>query len=276
MTPEPALGASQPSPYDQAGHRLRLEWGPVGGAAVVDRHTYAVVVDVLSFTTCVSVAVGAGIDVLPWRASRPDEDADAYAAEHAAVRALGRDEARERDGVSLSPVSLRDAPADLRRVVLPSPNGATASVDLAERCAGVVAGCLRNRTAVAGWLAERMAEGSAVAVVPAGERWAGDGSLRPAAEDLYGAGAVLEALVAAVPDLTPSPEAGVALAAWRAAVGSDGDVEVALRATGSGRELVERGYGEDVSMAAALDVADDVPLLMGTTFVSQGGGMRAL
>jgi len=263
------------TPYDQSSSRLRLEWGPVGGAAIVDRHTYAVVVDVLSFTTCVSVAVGAGVDVLPWRASRPDEDADAYAAEHAAVRALTRDEARERGGVSLSPVSLRDAPGDLRRVVLPSPNGATTSVDLAERSAGVVAGCLRNRTAVAGWLAQRVAEGNTVAVVPAGERWASDGTLRPATEDLYGAGAVIEALVAAVPDLTPSAEAAVALAAWRTAVGADGDVGAVLRATGSGRELVERGYGADVDVAAELDAGDDVPLLAGTTFVSQSGGVRA-
>lgn len=264
------------TPYDQSGYRVRLEWGPVGGAEVVDRHTYAVVADVLSFTTCVSVAADRGLDVLPWRASAPDEDADSYAAEHAAVRALGRDEARERGGVSLSPDSLRQAPSDLRRVVLPSPNGATTVVDLAERCAGVVAGCLRNRTAVAAWLAERLAEGSAVALVPAGERWAADGSLRPAVEDLYGVGAVLEALLAASPDLEPSPEAAVALAAWRSAVGASADVAGALRATGSGRELVERGYGTDVDIAAELDASDEVPLLMGTTFVSQSGGLRAL
>ncbi|MCH1866485.1 2-phosphosulfolactate phosphatase [Nocardioides sp. CFH 31398] len=264
------------TPYDQSAYRVRLEWGPVGGVEVVDRHTYAVVADVLSFTTCVSVAVDRGLEVLPWRASSPDEDADTYADRHAAVRALGRDEAREHGGVSLSPASLRDAPPDLRRVVLPSPNGATTVVALAERCAGVVAGCLRNRTAVAGWLAERLAEGGAVALVPAGERWAADGSLRPAAEDLYGVGAVLEALLAAVPDLTASPEAVAALTAWRAAAGASADVAGALRATGSGRELVERGYATDVDIAAELDASDHVPVLTGTTFVSGSGGVRAL
>ena len=44
--------------------RVHLEWGPVG-ASLVRNGTVAVVVDVLSFTTTVSVATDPGVEVLP-------------------------------------------------------------------------------------------------------------------------------------------------------------------------------------------------------------------
>ncbi len=42
----------------------------------------------------------------------------------------------------------------------------------------------------------------------------------------------------------------------------------ALQECASGRELAERGYGEDVAVAAEPDVADVVPLLDGERFVA--------
>jgi len=53
------------SPYAQFEHRVRLEWGPVGAAETAPDSTYAVVVDVLSFTTTLSVAMDIGAEVLP-------------------------------------------------------------------------------------------------------------------------------------------------------------------------------------------------------------------
>lgn len=89
------------------------------------------------------------------------------------------------------------------RLVLPSPNGSA----IASATAGtVVAACLRNATAVARWLGFRLADsGTAVTVIAAGERWP-DGSLRPALEDLLGAGALLSALCAGT-GISASPEA---------------------------------------------------------------------
>ena len=163
-----------------------------------------VVVDVLSFTTTLTVAVERGIVVYPFRWK--DERATAYAEERDAVLAVGRSQ----PGVSLSPASVRAAAEGVERLVLPSPNGSTISLGLAESGATVVGASLRNRSAVARWLPT----GARVAVVAAGERWP-DGSLRPAVEDLWGAGAVLAALVdLGATDL--SPEARVAEQAFRA------------------------------------------------------------
>ena len=58
------------APYDQSDHQVRLDHGPT--AADVVRADLVVVVDVLSFTTSVTVAVERGMQVLPfgWRDER--------------------------------------------------------------------------------------------------------------------------------------------------------------------------------------------------------------
>ena len=100
-------------------------------------------------------------------------------------------------------------------------------------------------------------------VVAAGERWAADDSLRPALEDLLGAGAVISALGAAGVGGW-SPEASAAAYTFEAVQGSVSDV---LRACSSGQELIGRGFGEDVDIAAELDTSPHVPMLRGDVFV---------
>ena len=65
------------SAWDQDGYGVRVEWGPTGAARLAPHVACLVVVDVLSFTTAVSVASDAGTTVYPyaWR----DETAAAYA-----------------------------------------------------------------------------------------------------------------------------------------------------------------------------------------------------
>jgi 2-phosphosulfolactate phosphatase len=98
-------------------------------------------------------------------------------------------------------------------------------------------------------------------VIAAGERWR-DGSLRPAVEDLWGAGAVVAALAARLEHrggpLLLSPEAESAGAAWLAVQDRVGEE---LHACASGRELVELGWPDDVAIAAELDASDAVPVL---------------
>ncbi len=97
-----------------------------------------------------------------------------------------------------------------------------------------------------------------VGVIPAGERWA-DGSLRPALEDLLGAGAIIRCL-----EGRRSPEAQVAEAAFEAFKDS---LEAGLKSCGSGKELIERGYGRDVELAAELDSSDCAPILSNGAYV---------
>lgn len=241
--------------WAQTSADVRFDWGPSGAAALGAEVT--VVVDVLSFATTLSVAVERGIEVFPFRWR--DVRATTYAATRGAVLAVGRSQAGP-GRVSLSPASVRAA-AGVERLVLPSPNGSSISFALAETGGEVVGGCLRNAAAVAALLAERLRAGATVGVVAAGERWP-DGTLRPAVEDLWGAGAVLAALA----DLgvgSPSAEARVAAAAYRAV----GDVPAALHDCASGRELVGRGFGGDLDVAAEAGSSAVVPLLRGESFV---------
>jgi 2-phosphosulfolactate phosphatase len=241
--------------HGQSGHRVRFDWGPTGAGAVARGADIAVVVDVLSFTTTLTVAVERGITVLPFRWK--DGRAAAYAAERDATLAVGRLEARKLGGsaVSLSPADMTSV-TGVRRLVLPSPNGSTICFGLAEAGVQVVGACLRNRAAVARLVARQVAGAGTVAVVAAGERWP-DGSLRPCAEDLWGAGSVLAALVdLGVGDL--SPEARVAEAAFRAVAG---DLPAHLSACAGGLELTELGFASDVPVAAELDATEVVPVL---------------
>ncbi len=221
------------------------EWGMGGIEALRDRVTVLVIVDVLSFSTAVDIAVARGAIVYPFPYGEMDV-AEAAAEQAGAVLARPR---RAGGGqFSLSPASLATVPRGLR-LMLPSPNGSRLS--LAGGKTPILTGCLRNAAAVAEAV-RRKAAGGVVGVVPAGERWP-DGSLRPAIEDLLGAGAILHHL-----DLPCSPEAQVARDAYRVA----GETVASLiRDSVSGRELLERGFSGDVELALQQNVSVHAPVL---------------
>lgn len=226
------------------------EWGLAGLLALRSQVVVLVVVDVLSFSTAVDVAVSCGAEVLPF------PHGDRAAAAEAAVQQDAELAARRGDpGHSLSAASLVDVPAGLR-LLLPSPNGSRLS--LAGGDAIVLAGCLRNAAAVAR-AALDMAGTGAVGVVPAGEHWP-DGSFRPAAEDLLGAGAVLHHL-----GLPCCPEAQVARDAYRTA---ELGLAALVRAGRSGQELVGRGFARDVELAVEVACSATAPILRGGAFVA--------
>lgn len=251
--------AAAGEPYAQTSASVRFDWGLSGAMAIADGADVVVVVDVLSFTTALSVAADAGIEVYPYRFR--DASAASFAASKQAVLAVGRSEAGIA-GVSLSPLSVRAAArsggalAERGRLVLPSPNGSAISRSLSERGSTVVGACLRNAPAVALWV-QRHAAGSPIAVVAAGERWPGD-TLRPAVEDLWGAGAVMAALAG-----TLSPEAQSAVAAYRAVSRT---MPHSLASCASGRELISDGHGDEISLAAESGTSVAVPVLQGECF----------
>jgi 2-phosphosulfolactate phosphatase len=247
--------------HRQRHYDVRFDWGTTGAKAVAADADVAVVVDVLSFTTTLSVAVDAGIAVLPYRWN--DATARGFADQQDAVLALGRSEAGPGE-ISLSPATIRSATPP-QRLVLPSPNGSTIAFELGTRAGVCVGACLRNAQAVAGWISSRHAPGSAsVAVIAAGERWP-SGDLRPAVEDLWGTGAVIAGLKAAG-WFALSPEAELAVAGYEAIRGRE---LIALSSCASGRELTERGFGCDVEIAAEVDGSAAVPVLVGRSFIHQ-------
>jgi 2-phosphosulfolactate phosphatase len=226
-------------PFGQHGFRCRLEWGLDGMRRLSAVADVVVVVDVLRFTTCVDVVVAGGGSVTPLSWS-------------------GVDDGPIPEG-DLSPARLAERGAGIA-VAIPSPNGATLCLEGTSWGAPVLAGCLRNATAV-GLAADRLAGTGVVAVVAAGERWGEPpGRLRVAVEDLVGAGAVL----AAVGRAGCSPEALAAVETFESAAG---DLAGWLGACGSGRELAAKGFGEDVEVAARLDASDAVPVLRDGAFV---------
>ena len=221
------------------------EWGLAGIEALRDRVAVLVIVDVLSFSTTVDVAVARGAVILPFPLG------DRAAATEAARRQNAQLATQRRatgGQYSLSPGSLL-AIEPGTRLMLPSPNGSRLS--LAGSATTVLAGCLRNAEAVAA-AARALAGTGAIGVIPAGERWP-DGSLRPAIEDWLGAGAILSAL-----DGPCSAEARVARDLYRS-VGPD--LSQIIRDSVSGRELIEGGFPRDVEIALEQGASRTVPLL---------------
>lgn len=247
--------------FGQDGFDVRFEWGPTGAREVAA--DVSVIVDVLSLSTSVTIAVERGMRVFPYRWK--DASAAEFAAAHDAVLAVGRLESTKTDAVvapSLSPAGLLACEVT-PRLVLPSPNGSTIAALLAQSGSVVVIGCLRNAGAVAGWLSRCLDDGSSVAVIAAGERWGSDDSLRPATEDQLGAGAILSALQLRGYGDRLSVESRATAALFDATVRELSD---ALRNCVSGKELAAKGFGADVDVAAALDASSVIPVLTDGSF----------
>lgn len=249
--------------HQQARHLLRFDWALQGADAIALDADVVVVVDVLSFTTTLTVALDRGTAVLPYRWN--DGSAADFARQHDAVLAVGRSEAQAGQ-FSLSPATLRTAPPP-ERLVLPSPNGSAIAHHMGGRARTVLGASLRNASAVARWIRDHHDPATcSVAVIAAGERWPDD-SLRPGVEDLWGAGALFTAL--AVRGWTSSsPEAQTAAAAWTSFAA---EARAALSDCASGRELTDRGYADDVEIAAEVDQSATIPLLCDHQFTDASG-----
>jgi len=243
------------NPWDQSGYRCRLEWGRRGARVAAERGDILVVVDVLRFSSAAITGVAHGAIVYPcaW-----DDDPVAFAARVGAeVAVRRRQDVPEKGRYSLSPASFTAVEAGTR-VVLASPNGATCSrfgwaVPL------LLVGALVNAEAVASVAAQAAVRRDlSVTVLAAGERWripSEDGELRFAIEDYLGAGAIIASLPAA---LSRSPEAEICAGAFQQA---SNDLARLLAESGSGRELREAGYHQDVEHCAHLNAYDAVPFM---------------
>lgn len=235
---------------DQSAFEVRCEWGPDGLATLAPTAQLVIVVDVLSFSTAIDVAVARGAQIYPHPCKGPS--AEMRARELGATLAVGRGQGE----FSLSPASMLHAGSG-QKIVLPSPNGASLSVKAAGLAPHVVCVSFRNLSAVA----EYASSHTPIAIIPAGERWP-DHSLRPAVEDIACAGALIERLPG-----SRSPEATAAVGIWQA---FRQDLRGSLLACASGRQLVEIGYSVDVEMAAETDISGIVPVLRDGRYTPAG------
>ncbi|WP_460718828.1 2-phosphosulfolactate phosphatase [Nocardia heshunensis] len=244
----------------QGGAGVRFEWGLTGARVLGPECVAIVVVDVLSFTTAVSVAVDLGTTVFPYPAR--DHTAGEFAVAREARLAVGRRAMTDEHPWSLSPAALRSSPVP-ERLVLPSPNGS--AISAAVDGVTVIAACLRNAGAVGEWIVKQ-GWGTAefpVGVIAAGEHWPGREVLRPAVEDLFGAAAVIDAMVA----LGAGPLSAEARSARNAYVG-ERDVAGTVTDCASGRELAAIGFGADVAVAVEIDSSSAVPVLIDGAFAA--------
>ena len=232
-----------PMYFDQKEYEIRFEWGLSGVNTLAPISDIVVIVDVLSFTTCVDIVVDRNGFVLPYRGEL-ENLADFAASKNAIYANPSR---KQTTSFSLAPSSLLTIPQGTR-LVLPSPNGSTLSLATGQTV--TLAGCLRNAQAVA---AKASQLGQRISVIAAGERWQG-GLLRPALEDLLGAGAIMAHLTG-----RRSPEAETAVAAFKHAQPT---LLATLSHCGSGKELIGRGFAADVVIAAQLNVSHAAPVLV--------------
>lgn len=238
--------------YDQSEFDLRCEWGSQGVARLAPISDVVIIVDVLSFSTCVEITTSNGAIIFPY--PMRDESVIDFAKSVQAELASHRQNWTA-TGYSLSPKSLTQIPAGTR-LVLPSPNGSFLTLQPGNT--PTLAGCLRNCQAVAQF-AQKYS--NKIAVIPAGERWKDDGSLRPAFEDLLGAGAILSYLQGNL-----SPEAEVAVTTFQA---FQNDLLSYLKKCSSGKELIAAGFESDVELSAIYNVSNCVPLFVENAYVKQ-------
>ena len=233
--------------FDQSEFDVRCEWGEQGALHLAPISDAIIIVDVLSFSTCVSVATVRGAEILPYdsREKSATEFARSMGADLAGVRGQSR--------YSLSPATFADIPAGVR-VVLAGINGSRLSL-LTGRTA-TLAGSIRNARAVA---EAALRLGRKIAVVPAGERWKEGGALRVAVEDLIGAGAIIRHLRVSL-----SPEAGVAMSVFQSV---EHRLLSVLTQCSSGKELVAMGFEQDIRLCADIDVDDCAPILKDGAYV---------
>jgi 2-phosphosulfolactate phosphatase len=250
---------------DRSSDRYLLEWGTHGVRTLARGCEVIVLVDVLWFTTVVSLIVETDAVATLTRRHDPSATSGGGALQETAT------------ATTLFELAL-GASAD-QRVEIPDPNHAALAHAAAEYGAQhVLAGCLRNARATA-TLADRLAGPRAtVGIVVVGERWRSTtGPLRPCVADLLGAGAILSALdpSAAVGGSRCSPEAASARAAFLDARPLITDALMRSTSVRLLQESSPRDHTADVTdlvmLASAVDVTDTAAILVDGEFRAVNG-----
>ncbi|WNB92857.1 2-phosphosulfolactate phosphatase [Bacillus sp. NEB1478] len=248
--------------FDQSPYDIKFDWGIRGAREAAYRKDIIIIVDVLSFSSTVTAALQYGANIYPFPPPINNE-AFQYAQEINAELVVGRAEAIKTGQHSLSPVSFSSADSG-KSFVLCSLNGA-ACVEAAKKVPALLIGSLLNAEAAAhAAMNVRAVTKRNITIIACGERWENpsdhENELRPGIEDYLGAGAILSSLTG-----TFSPEAQICQKTFQAV---NDDLTALIKDCGSGRELIERGFSEDVSFCTRFNISSTVPLLSNNHFVN--------
>ncbi len=262
-----SAGAAEPFDPWPTGVEVHVEWEAQGAELAAERGDLVVVVDVLSFSTSVTIAISRGTTVLSYSEAEIEQRGgrERLCAETGA-EIVSKNRAAPDGGYSLSPASLATiGPGE--RLIFTSLNGALCTSAAAAAPAVLVASLL-NRSAAASWISAHWlrSEGGGqgtqepaarrCTLIACGERWsstAGADGWRPGIEDHLGVGAIASKLSSAGHVL--SVEASMAAETFTS---TESELESVLAASVSGRELIARGFADDVRLAGHLDSVTDV------------------
>ena len=225
----------------QSGYQIKFEYGLEGIKTLFDFTDIFIIVDILSFSTCVEIATSNDAKVYPFQWA--NEKAQEYSKEIDAILASKRNSA---DSFSLSQSSLLKIPKGFK-IVLPSPNGSTLSLETNNKL--TIAGCLRNAKAVAEYANKY---GKNITVIASGEKWENNNT-RFAVEDLIGAGAIISELKGSL-----SPEGEIAKIVFE---NKKENLLQTLKNCSSGQELILKGFESDIDLSAQLNISSCVPVL---------------
>ncbi len=215
------------------------------------RRRVLVVVDVLRATTSLLVLIErgcAGVIVAP-----TVEAARRFGRAHPAALTAGEEGGRAPQGFDFgnSPAAFARADVAGREVVLATTNG-TRAMHAARGAAVTLAGCLRNRAAVAREAAEAAESGHGLTVVCAGREG------RFSLDDAYTAGAIVDAILAEPArgrECDPTDAARAAQALYHAFPEAD----ALFRTTRAGQNVIRIGLEEDLRYCAERDRSTVVP-----------------
>lgn len=235
--------------YNQEEFDIKLEWGLKGIEALAPVSDIIIIIDALSFSTCVDIAVSNGAVIYPYKYK--DDSAKDFAESVNAELASFK---RSLTDYCLSPASFINIPKNTK-LVLPSPNGATLS--LAAGNIPTLCGGLRNAKAVAEYA---MTIGKNISVIPAGEKWKDDDTIRFALEDYLGAGAIMSYLKGSL-----SPESKSSLSVFK---NLSVNLKEEIENCSSGKELIEIGFEKDVELACEVNVSNTVPVLKNNFYIN--------
>lgn len=237
--------------------RIHLEWGAIGAKLAASRGDIVVIVDVLSFSTSVTIVLSNGGTPFSYSDQEIKDQGGREKVENRLnAEIISRDRQLTDSRFSLSPVSLK-AVKPLDRIVLTSINGAHC-VSSAAKSPIVLIGALTNRLATAEAVSQllRLNKTNRCTLVACGELWSSifpdEQGMRPSIEDLIGVGAIAEALSSEFSLSIEAQNAVNAFSSYR------DDLLHVLSSSISGRQLISREFEGDVELASVLDSETEV------------------